>query len=188
MSTKLSAELRLKLLRVARQSLKNFLKNRESIQFSTEIPELLEKRAVFITLRGRRNKDLRGCIGQSSPRYPLIEAVAKTSISSALDDTRFPSITIDELPEIIIEINVLSSLEPAKLEDVEIGKHGLLVKKGSKGALFLPEVAVSNSWDLHTFFKKLCLKADLPKESWNKGGAELYVFDSEAWNENDFTY
>ena len=83
MSTQLSEELRHKLLLVARQSLEKFLKKGERIQFSTEIPELLEKRAVFVTLRKRRNGDLRGCIGQSKPRYPLIEAVANTAISSA---------------------------------------------------------------------------------------------------------
>ena len=151
MSTQLSAQLRLKLLRVARQSLENFLENGNLIQFPTEIPELLEKRAVFVTLRNRDHGDLRGCLGQSKPRDPLIEAVAKTVISSAVDDTRFPSITLDELPDLLIEINVLSPLAPSIPEDVKIGKHGLMINKGSKGALFLPEVAVSNGCDLHTF-------------------------------------
>ena len=186
MSTKLSAQFRLKLLCVARQSLENFLENGERIQFPTEIPVLLEKRAVFVTLRKRGNGDLRGCIGQSKPRYPLIEAVAKTAISSAVDDTRFPSLTLDELPNLLIEINVLSPLAPSKPENVEIGKHGLMINKGSKGALFLPEVAVSNGWDLHTFLDELCRKADLPEGSWHDREAELYVFESEAWGENEF--
>ena len=95
MITKLSAEFRFKLLRVARQSLKYFLENGKRIQFPTEIPVLLEKRAVFVTLRNRDHGDLRGCLGQSKPRFPLIEAVAKTVISSAVDDTRFPSLTLD---------------------------------------------------------------------------------------------
>ena len=186
MSTQLSAQFRLKLLRVARQSLENFLGNGERIQFSTENPVLLEKRAVFVTLRNKGNGNLRGCIGQSKPTYPLIEAVAKTAISSALDDTRFPSPTIDELQGMLIEINVLSTLAPSKPEDVRIGKHGLMINKGSKGALFLPEVAVSNGWDLHTFLDEVCLKADLPEGSWLDREAELYVFESEAWGENDF--
>jgi len=186
MSTQLSAQFRLKLLRVARQSLENFLENGERIQFPTEIPVLLEKRAVFVTLRNRGNGDLRGCIGQSKPRYPLIEAVAKTAISSAVDDTRFPSLTLDELPDLLIEINVLSPLSHSKPEDVKIGKHGLMINKGSKGALFLPEVAVSNGWDLHTFLDELCRKADLPEGSWHDREAELYVFESEAWGENEF--
>ena len=186
MSTQLSTQFRLKLLRVARQSLENFLKNGERIQFPTEIPELLKKRAVFVTLRNREHGNLRGCIGQSKPRYPLIEAVAKTAISSAVDDTRFPSLTLDELPDLLIEINVLSPLAPSKPEDVKIGKHGLMINKGSKGAIFLPEVAVSNGWDLHTFLEELCRKANLSEGSWHDCEAELYVFESEAWDENEF--
>ena len=186
MSNQLSAQFRLKLLHVARQSLENFLENGERIQFPTEIPELFEKRAVFVTLRNRKNGDLRGCIGQSKPRYPLIEAVAKTAISSAVDDTRFPSLTLDELPDLLIEINVLSPLSHSKPEDVKIGKHGLMINKGSKGALFLPEVAVLNGWDLHTFLEELCRKADLPEGSWHDRDAELYIFESEIWCENEF--
>ena len=186
MSNQLSAQFRLKLLRVARQSLENFLENGNLIQFPTEIPELLEKRAVFVTLRNRDHGDLRGCLGQSKPRYPLIEAVAKTVISSAVDDTRFPSLTLDELPDLFIEINVLSPLAPSKPEDVKIGKHGLMINKGSKGAIFLPEVAVSNGWDLHTFLEELCRKANLSEGSWHDCEAELYVFESEAWDENEF--
>jgi len=183
MSTQLSEQFRLKLLLVARQSLENFLRNGEVIQFPTEIPELLEKRAVFVTLRNKEKGELRGCIGQSKPNYPLIEAVAKTAISSAVDDTRFPSITLDELQDLLIEINVLSPLVPSKPEDVKIGKHGLMINKGSKGALFLPEVAVSNGWDLQTFLDELCLKANLTEKSWHDHEAELYVFESEAWGE-----
>jgi AmmeMemoRadiSam system protein A len=186
MSTQLSAQFRLKLLRVARQSLGKFLVNGERIQFQTEIPVLLEKRAVFVTLRNRENGDLRGCIGQSKPRYSLIEAVAKTAISSAVDDTRFPSLTLDELPDLLVEINVLSPLAPSKPENVEIGKHGLMINKGSKGALFLPEVAVLNGWELHTFLEELCRKADLPEGSWHDRETGLYVFETEAWGENDF--
>ena len=186
MSNLLPVQFKLRLLRVARQSLENFLKNGNLIQFPTEIPELLEKRAVFVTLRNRDHGDLRGCLGQSKPRYPLIEAVAKTVISSAVDDTRFPPLTLDELPELLIEINVLSPLAPSKPADVKIGKHGLMINKGSKGAIFLPEVAVSNGWDLHTFLEELCRKANLSEGSWHDCEAELYVFESEAWDENEF--
>ena len=186
MSNLLPVQFKLRLLRVARLSLENFLKNGERIQFPTEIPELLEKRAVFVTLRNRDHGDLRGCLGQSKPRYPLIEAVAKTVISSAVDDIRFPSLTLDELPDLLIEINVLSPLAPSKPEDVKIGKHGLMINKGSKGAIFLPEVAVSNGWDLHTFLEELCRKANLSEGSWHDCEAELYVFESEAWDENEF--
>ena len=186
MGNQLSDEFRLKLLSVARRSLVNFLENGNCIQFQTEIPELLEKRAVFVTLKERKNGDLRGCIGQSKPIYPLIEAVAKTAISTAVDDSRFPRLTLNELRDSFIEINVLSHLKPSKPENVKIGKHGLMINKGPKGALFLPQVAVSNGWDLQNFLNQLCLKADLTEGCWNECGAKLYVFESEAWGENEF--
>jgi len=184
MTVQYSAESRHRLLQVARESLENFLENEKQTEFTTETPELLEKRAVFVTLRKLDSGNLRGCIGQTEARYPLIEAIAKTAISSALNDSRFPPVTLDELPDLLIEINVLSPMTPMNPEDVEVGKHGLLINKGSCGGLFLPEVAVSQDWDRLTFLDELCRKANLPKGSWRNAEAELQAFESEAWEEN----
>ena len=171
-------------MQVARESLENFLKNDQRIEFATETPELLKKRAVFVTLRKLDSGDLRGCVGQTEARNPLIEAVAKTTISSAVDDSRFLPVILDELPDLLIEINVLSPMTPVNPEDVEVGKHGLLINKESYGGLFLPEVAVSQGWDRLTFLNELCRKADLPKDSWQDAEAKLQAFESEAWGEN----
>ena len=184
MTVQYSAESRHRLLQVARESLENFLENEKRTEFTTETPELLEKRAVFVTLRKLDSGNLRGCIGQTEARYPLIEAVAKTAISSAVNDSRFPPVTLDELPDLLIEINVLSPMTPLNPEDVEVGKHGLLINKGSYGGLFLPEVAVSQDWDRLTFLDELCRKANLPKGSWRDAEAKLQAFESEAWEEN----
>ena len=127
---------------------------------------------------------MRGSIGQTEARNPLIEAVAKTAISSAVNDSRFPPVTFDELPELLIEINVLSPMTSMTPEDVEVGKHGLLIKKGSYSGLFLPEVAVSQDWDRLTFLDELCRKANLPKGCWRDTQAKLQAFESEAWEEN----
>ena len=91
-----SAENRLKLLRVARKSLENYLVDVKRTEFTTETTELQTKRAVFVTLRKSDSGDLRGCIGQSEPRYPLIEAVSRTAISAAVDDSRFPQVKLNE--------------------------------------------------------------------------------------------
>ena len=184
MTVQYSAESRHRLLQVARESLENFLENEKRTEFTTETPELLEKRAVFVTLRKLDSGNLRGCIGQTEARYPLIEAVAKTAISSAVNDSRFPPVTLDELPDLLIEINVLSPMTPMNPEDVEVGTHGLLINKGSYGVLFLPEVAVSQDWDRLTFLDELCRKANLPKGSWRDAEAKLQAFESEAWEEN----
>ena len=178
-----SAENRLKLLRVARESLENYLNNGQRTEFTTETPELQTKRAVFVTLRKRDSGDLRGCIGQPEPRYPLIEAVSRTAISAAVDDSRFPQVKLNELANLLIEINVLTPMFVITPENVVVGKHGLLLSKGSCRGLFLPEVAVSRGWDRLTFLDELCRKADLPRGSWRDADAELQAFESESWEE-----
>jgi len=184
MTIQYSAESRHRLLQVARKSLDNFLENGQRTKFVTETPELLEKRAVFVTLKELYSGDLRGCIGQTEACYPLIDAIAKTAISSAVDDSRFRPVILEELPYLLIGINVLSPMRTIKPEDVKVGKHGLLINKGSYRGLFLPEVAVSQGWDHSTFLDELCLKADLPKGSWQDEEAKLLAFESEAWKEN----
>ncbi|MBL4824486.1 MAG: AmmeMemoRadiSam system protein A [SAR324 cluster bacterium] len=184
MTDQLSEESKSRLLRVARESLEIFLTSGQRTVFTSEIPELLKKRAVFVTLRKKVSGNLRGCVGQIEARYRLIEAVAKTAIFSAVDDSRFPPLEPDELPNLLIEINVLTPSAPIKPEAVEIGKHGLQLSKGTSGGLFLPEVALSNGWDRLTFLEELCRKADLPKGSWQETDAELRSFETESWEEN----
>ena len=110
--------------------------------------------------------------------------ISVSAISSAVDDARFPCLTLDELPDLFIDINVLSPLAPSKPEDVEIGKHGIMINKGFKGALFLPNVPVEKNWNLNTFLEALCHKASLPKGSWHDHDIEFDIFESETWNEN----
>jgi AmmeMemoRadiSam system protein A len=184
MTDQLSEESKSRLLRVARESLEIFLTSGQRTVFTSEIPELLKKRAVFVTLRKKVSGNLRGCVGQIEARYRLIEAVAKTAIFSAVDDSRFPPLEPDELPNLLIEINVLTPSAPIKPDAVEIGKHGLQLSKGTSGGLFLPEVALSNGWDRLTFLDELCRKADLPKGSWQETDAELRSFETESWEEN----
>ena len=178
-----SAENRLKLLRVARESLEHFLNYGQRTEFTTESPELLKKGAVFVTLRKRDSGDMRGCIGQTEAHRTLIEAVARTAISAAVDDSRFPQVKLNELANLLIEINVLTPMFVITPENVVVGKHGLLLSKGSCRGLFLPEVAVSRGWDRLTFLDELCRKADLPRGSWRDADAELQAFESESWEE-----
>ena len=184
MTSLLSEASKNRLLRIARDSLHEFLKNNKRKIFTEETPELQTKRAVFVTLRKRDSGDLRGCIGQTEARYPLVEAVAKTAISSAVDDSRFPQVTLNELPKLNIEINVLTEMTTIDPQAIVVGKHGLLLRKGFSGGLFLPEVAISNGWDRITFLDQLCRKADLPQGSWQDPEVELFCFEAEAWEEN----
>jgi AmmeMemoRadiSam system protein A len=172
-----------RLLQVARESLEHFLINGQRTEFTTETPELQTKRAVFVTLRKRNSGDLRGCIGQTEARCTLIEAVSRTAISAAVDDSRFPQVKLNELANLLIEINVLAPMFVIAPENVVVGKHGLLLRKGSCRGLFLPEVAISRGWDRLRFLDELCRKADLPRGSWRDADAELQAFESESWEE-----
>ena len=182
-TTQYSSQNRTRLLQVARKSLEHFLNNGQRTEFTTESPELLKKGAVFVTLRKRDSGDLRGCIGQTEAHRTLIEAVARTAISAAVDDSRFPQVKLNELANLLIEINVLTPMFVITPENVVVGKHGLLLSKGSSKGLFLPEVAVSRGWDHLTFLDELCRKADLPRGSWRDADAELQAFESESWEE-----
>ena len=182
-TTQYSTQNRTRLLQVARKSLEHFLTNGQRTEFTNETPELQTKRAVFVTLRKRDSGDLRGCIGQTEAHRTLIEAVARTAISAAVDDSRFPQVKLNELANLLIEINVLRPMYVITPENVVVGKHGLLLCKGSCRGLFLPEVAVSRGWDRLTFLDELCRKADLPRGSWRDADAELQAFESESWEE-----
>ncbi|MED5240430.1 MAG: AmmeMemoRadiSam system protein A [SAR324 cluster bacterium] len=184
MTSTLSDENKNILLRVARGSINNYLRNMPDNNLQADSLELQKKRAVFVTLRNRIFGELRGCIGHTEARYPLIEAVSKTAISSAIDDSRFPQVTLEELPKLSIGINLLSAMTTIKPQDVVVGKHGLQIKKGLSVGLFLPEVAKSQAWDRITFLEQLCIKAGLPQESWQDQNAELFCFESESWVEN----
>ena len=183
MTTQYSSQNRTRLLQVARKSLEHFLNNGQRTKFTTDTPELQTKRAVFVTLRKRDSGDLRGCIGQTEAHRTLIEAVARTVISAAVDDSRFPQVKLNELANLLIEINVLTPMFVITPDNVVVGKHGLLLSKGSCRGLFLPEVAVSRGWDRLTFLDELCRKADLPRGSWRDADAELQAFESESWEE-----
>ena len=194
-----SVEIKSKLLQVARHTIEKFLKNGScatdilcggcigeaiSVAQIDTFPELLVKKGVFVALKAKETKTLRGCMGEFKPLYPLIEATARNAISCTITDPRFSPVIINELDNLYIEISVISPITRAKPEDVEIGKHGIMINKGFKGALFLPNVPVEKNWDLNTFLEALCHKASLPKGSWHDHDIEFDIFESETWNEN----
>lgn len=143
-----------------------------------------EKRGVFVTIHllGK----LRGCIGYVIPYHPLQQTVEEMARAASLRDPRFHRVTADELPEIDIEISVLSPLR--RVEDVQeivVGVHGLYIKKGSYSGLLLPQVAPQYGWDRDQFLQQTCLKAGLPLTAWQDEDAEIWRFSAEVFGEND---
>ena len=130
---------------------------------------------------------MRGCIGYVFPTEPLYLTVVETARAAALDDPRFVAVTAEEAPELKVEISVLSPLLPITPEEVEIGKHGLVVTLGNRRGLLLPQVPVEWNWDRETFLSQTCLKAGLSADAWvqNSGhpAAELHAFTAEVFGE-----
>ena len=143
---------------------------------------LAEPRGAFTTLH--RDGKLRGCIGYVIPIHPLYRTIAETAAAAAFRDPRFRPVTLVELPKLQIEISVLSPMTAIAPEDVEVGKHGLLVTYGSNRGLLLPQVAVEWNWDRETFLCETCRKAGLPPAAWQQG-ATLEAFTAEVFGETE---
>ncbi len=171
------------LLDVARQTLRGFLNDGVRPTFVHESAALNRPRAVFVTLWRRDTGELRGCRGESIARRPLLEAVSTMAIASAADDPRFFPVTLDELPKLRIEINALTPLAPIHAEDVEVGRHGLMVVRNQRAGLLLPDVPVRFEWDRVQFLEGACQKAGLPRDAWCDANVQLFGFESEEWGE-----
>ena len=177
-----------RLLRVARRSLEESIRGKgdpKVHEFSGVLQAgvLQERAGVFITLRNRGK--LRGCIGQVEPRTPLVETVAACTASAALHDPRFPPVDPSELPDVAIEINVLSPRFDIRPEEIEIGRHGLLVSSRLARGLLLPEVAVEWNWNAERFLDETCRKAGLPEGAWRRD-ARIQGFTTQVFAEPGF--
>ena len=147
-------------------------------------PGAQQKRGVFVTLKKRG--DLRGCIGRMIPDKPLHELVGAVALQSALEDPRFRPVTFDELKELEIEISVLTPMAPVpNAGHIVVGRDGVLIRKGGRSAVFLPQVAPEQGLGRDNMLEHLCYKAGLPPGSW-KEGAELLTFQAIVFGEADF--
>ncbi len=139
-----------------------------------------ERFGVFVTLHDASG-DLRGCIGNILPVATLAEGLWGRAQDAALNDPRFDPVTPAELSSLSIEISVLSRPVPvASPNDIEIGKHGILLKKRGRSAVFLPQVAPEQGWNLETTLNHLALKAGLAPSAWREG-ASFEVFEAEVF-------
>jgi len=169
------------LLQLARRAIQHYLEKGENLKIETEDQMLLEKRGAFVTLK--KNDELRGCIGYPLPYKTLYETIIDVAVSAATQDFRFEPLTLEELPEMKIEISVLTLPEPIKdVKEIELGKHGIIVSKGSSKGLLLPQVPVEWDWDLETYLEHGCLKAGLAEDEWKKE-AKIEVFSAQVFSE-----
>ena len=142
-----------------------------------------EPRGAFVTLHGRRDGELRGCIGMMQAERPLVETVARMAVAAATQDGRFPPVTAGELPGLRIEISALGPLRPIRPDEVEVGRHGLLIGLGGRRGVLLPQVPVEQGWDRETFLAHTCWKAGLPEDAWQRADVELLGFTADVFGE-----
>ena len=136
---------------------------------------------AFVTLH--KGNDLRGCIGHIEADEPLSQVVARCAVEACSADPRFPPVAAVELLEIEIELSLLGPLEEIEgPADIEIGRHGLVVERGWRRGLLLPQVAAERKWDSEKFLAQTCQKAGLPPDAW-RYGAKMWRFEAEVFGE-----
>ena len=169
------------LLTIARESIAATLERRSPLLPPVD-PALERPAGAFVTLE--LGGMLRGCIGSIEAVAPLAKAVADNAVNAAFRDPRFPPLAPTELPHIHIEISVMSPLETiAGADDIEVGVHGVIVRRGHRAGLLLPQVATSQGWDRETFLSQTCRKAGLPEDAWRSGDLVIQRFSAEVFGE-----
>lgn len=139
---------------------------------------------AFVTLRNQER--LRGCIGRFASSVDLVQTVREMA-QAALEDPRFfyDPVTADELPELYIEISILSPMQ--RISDplsLELGVHGILIRHSGRSGCFLPQVAVEQGWNKEEFLSHCCAhKAGLPAEAWKNPDTEVNLFTAEVFGE-----
>ena len=180
----LSAEDRRELVALARGAVEAEVRGQAAPALPRAAGALAEKRGCFVTLTNRGR--LRGCIGTFHPRVALAEQVAEMARAAAHDPRFvFDPVTPRELPELTIEVSVLSPLELTREpEKLQLGVHGIYIVRGSSSGCFLPEVATDQGWGVEEFLDHCCAgKAGLPPGAWRQSGTKVYLFTSEKLEE-----
>lgn len=168
-----------RLLTLARRSLEAHVRRAPSPAPDVRAP-LDERRGAFVSIH--RGPDLRGCLGRITPDWPVGRVVAHLAEAVSDSDPRFSPVTVTELDELLIEISVLTPERPATPDEIEVGRHGLIVEGDGRRGLLLPQVAVEHEWDARTFLQHTCMKAGLPRDAWEHG-ASIFVFEAQVFGE-----
>ncbi|MDP3791154.1 MAG: AmmeMemoRadiSam system protein B [Candidatus Omnitrophota bacterium] len=174
---------RKRLLQIARESIISFVKYGKRKVFSEKDPLLNQSLGAFVTLHEKG--ELRGCIGNMVGQGPLYQTIADMAIEAATGDPRFHRLSPSEIDKIDIEISVLSPLQRvASADEIKVPGHGVIVRKGLRSGVYLPQVADETGWGKEEFLTSLCShKAGLSPDAWKDPATELYTFTAEVFGE-----
>lgn len=174
---------RKRLLEIARESITSFVGNGKRKSFAEDDPVLNQPLGAFVTLH--ENGELRGCIGNMAAQGPLYQTIADMAIEAATGDPRFPQVSPGEIGKLELEISVLSPLKKiSSIDEIKIPGHGVLVRRGFKSGVYLPQVAVETGWNKEEFMTSLCEhKAALEPDAWKDPATDIYIFNAEVFGE-----
>jgi AmmeMemoRadiSam system protein A len=169
------------LLQIAREAVWAHLAGQSPLVQEITSGVLSESHAIFVSIH--KGSELRGCIGNVQPSDPLYRSAAECAISAAVGDPRFPPLTGREVSDVVFEISVLSTMERVYgIEQIEIGKHGLMISKRNARGLLLPQVAGACGWTPEQFLSETCRKAGLSSGEW-RDGAAIFRFSALVFGE-----
>jgi AmmeMemoRadiSam system protein A len=171
------------LLRIARSTIDRALRGEPP-------PVILERphsddpdRGVFVTLK--QGGELRGCIGTLTAEEGVPKTISKFASEAAFRDPRFPPLTAAEWPSVTLEVSVLSPPRRISADEVEPGRHGVILEHGQRRGLLLPQVATEWGFTREQFLAAVSQKAGLPDNAWKTPEATLYGFEAEVFTESE---
>ena len=178
---------RCRLLAIARRALEGRVRREPALEqggaLETQRGALETQCGAFVSIH--RGHELRGCLGRLGDDWPIARVVAHLGRVVADSDPRFAPVTVEDLETLSIEISALSpEREVRSVQDIEVGRHGLIIERGHRRGLLLPQVATERGWDVETFLEHTCLKAGLPPGAW-KHDARILIFEAEVFGEAD---
>lgn len=172
------------LLQLARSALESWVRVHHKPEPAGPLKGVLARElGAFVSLHTRQG-ELRGCIGHMLPGGPLGREIADLAIAAGTHDPRFDPVSADELGGLVYEVSVLSPMDLVSASEVQPGKHGLLIRRGNRSGVLLPQVATEHGWDRETFLTHTCMKAGLPPDAWRDPATEIRVFTAQVFSED----
>lgn len=168
------------LLAHARGALEYYFSENEILNDDAPDSRFMEKYGVFVSLRA--NEELRGCIGNIEPVFPMWDAISENAISAAVHDARFLQVTKEELKNISIEISILTPPQQCSLDEIKTGEDGVVLSQAGRKTTYLPQVweQIKNR---ESFFSSLCEKAGLPSDCYNNNQTKFYKYQAIVFKE-----
>jgi AmmeMemoRadiSam system protein A len=180
----LNPQQRQQLLQIARETIEAALDGRRVEVNLADYDEVLRRPAgAFVSLH-TNGGDLRGCVGSIVPTAPLVQAVVTSAMNAAFRDPRFRPVGRDEVPRLHLEISVMGPIERVTdVSEIEVGRDGLIISRGGRTGLLLPQVATEYGWDRETFLSQTCMKAGFSPDCWRTQECRIEKFSAEVFAE-----